>query len=81
MTLLRVWGPRATNVEVKLGERRFGMRRLTDGWWSADIAEAVPGHDYAFVLDDSPPLPDPRSPWQPHGVHGPSRVVDHDAFS
>ena len=27
-----------------------------------------------------PPLPDPRSAWQPHGVHGPSRVLDHTAY-
>ncbi len=26
------------------------------------------------------PLPDPRSRWQPQGVHGPSRMVDHKAF-
>ena len=32
-------------------------------------------------LDDNPPLPDPRSSWQPHGVHGPSRVIDHQAFA
>ncbi len=25
-------------------------------------------------------LPDPRSGWQPHGVHGPSRIVNHAAF-
>ena len=24
--------------------------------------------------------PIPRSPWQPFGVHGPSRTVDHDSF-
>jgi maltooligosyltrehalose trehalohydrolase len=37
--------------------------------------------DYAFVLDSNEPLPDPRSSWQPSGVHGPARVVDHTAFS
>ena len=31
--------------------------------------------------DDEPPLPDPRSPWQPAGVHGPSRLYDHAAFA
>jgi maltooligosyltrehalose trehalohydrolase len=41
----------------------------------------VPGGDYGFSLDGGPPLPDPRSPWQPHGVHGPSRAVDHGAFA
>ena len=25
-------------------------------------------------------MPDPRTQWQPHGVHGESRVVDHTAF-
>ena len=38
--------------------------------------------DYAFVLDgDEPALPDPRSAWQPHGVHGPSRTFDPAAFA
>jgi maltooligosyltrehalose trehalohydrolase len=37
--------------------------------------------DYAFVLDGAqPPLPDPRSAWQPHGVHGPSRTFDPSSF-
>jgi maltooligosyltrehalose trehalohydrolase len=38
--------------------------------------------DYAFVLDGAEPaLPDPRTPWQPHGVHGPSRTFDPSAFT
>ncbi|MGH3630435.1 MAG: malto-oligosyltrehalose trehalohydrolase, partial [Sciscionella sp.] len=38
-----------------------------------------PGSDYAFLLDDDPtPLPDPRSRWQPHGVHEASRLYDPD---
>jgi maltooligosyltrehalose trehalohydrolase len=51
-----------------------------EGWWWADVSDARPGTDYAFALDGGLPLPDPRSPWQPRGVHGPSRLVDHDAF-
>jgi maltooligosyltrehalose trehalohydrolase len=49
------------------------------GWWRGD-GPATPGVDYAFLLDDGDPLPDPRSPWQPHGVHGASRFYDHSAF-
>ena len=38
--------------------------------------------DYAFVLDGhEPALPDPRSAWQPHGVHGPSRTFDPARFA
>jgi maltooligosyltrehalose trehalohydrolase len=55
------------------------MQRTDDDWWHARI-ELPPGTDYAFSLDGGPPLPDPRSRWQPHGVHGPSRTVDHAAF-
>ncbi|HVF14565.1 MAG TPA: malto-oligosyltrehalose trehalohydrolase, partial [Acidimicrobiales bacterium] len=36
---------------------------------------------YGFSLDGGEPRPDPRSPWQPDGVHALSRPVDHAAFS
>ncbi len=44
------------------------------------LPAAGAGTDYAFVLDGGEPLPDPRSPWQPYGIHGPCRLVDHTAF-
>jgi maltooligosyltrehalose trehalohydrolase len=51
------------------------------GWWKAKVEDAGPGSDYGFLLDDDPAVyPDPRSLWQPHGVHGLSRVYDHAAF-
>ena len=51
------------------------------GWWHAEVESARHGSSYAFVLDDDPhPYPDPRSPWQPDGVHGFSRVLDHSLF-
>ena len=35
------------------------------------MPSAGPGTDYGYVLPDHDgPLPDPRSPWQPGGVHG-----------
>jgi maltooligosyltrehalose trehalohydrolase len=51
-----------------------------EGWWWAEVPAAGPGDDYTFSIDGSAPLPDPRSSWQPHGVYGPSRLVDHEAF-
>jgi maltooligosyltrehalose trehalohydrolase len=51
------------------------MRSSGDGWWEIG-AEARPGDDYGFRLDGADPLPDPRSPWQPAGVHGLSRLAD-----
>ncbi len=59
-------------------DRREPMRETDDGWWFASLPDAGPGTDYAFAIDGGEPRPDPRSAWQPDGVHGPSRVFDPD---
>src|SRR4051812_40878050 len=56
------------------------MSLESDGWWWADVASLQAGQDYRFSIDGGDPLPDPRSQWQPAGVHGPSRIVDHSTF-
>ena len=81
MTTFRVWAPRAQTVVLVIGEERIPMRAEAAGWWTVGVAPAAAGRDYAFRLDGGPPLPDPRSSWQPMGVHGPSRLVDHRAFA
>jgi maltooligosyltrehalose trehalohydrolase len=76
-----VWAPRAAGlVELDLAGRRVPMRRGTGGWYEAEV-DAPPGTDYGFRLDGGELLPDPRSPWQPLGVDGPSRTVDQGAFN
>jgi maltooligosyltrehalose trehalohydrolase len=75
-----VWAPRARNVEIDLGWRRVSMSRgQRRGWWSAEI-DGDGQMDYCYAVDGRR-VPDPRSPWQPAGVHGPSRTVDHSTFS
>ncbi|MTD59020.1 malto-oligosyltrehalose trehalohydrolase [Amycolatopsis pithecellobii] len=73
----RVWAPAHERVRVRVDGTDHEMTR--DGeWWHADAS----GTDYAFLLGDNEnPLPDPRSRWQPEGVHGPSRGYDHGAFA
>ena len=81
MTTLQVWAPAATAVAAVVDGARVPLGRSDRGWWRADVPAAGHGSDYAFLLDDDPtPLPDPRSRWQPHGVHGPSRVYDQSRF-
>jgi len=36
---------------------------------------------YTFYLDGEGPFPDPRSHYQPEGVHGFSQVVDHESYA
>jgi len=51
------------------------------GWWGIDVGDAAHGTDYGFLVDDDAKVyPDPRSAWQPHGVHGLSRIYDHNRF-
>jgi maltooligosyltrehalose trehalohydrolase len=59
------------------------MERPDDrGWWRLDVDDASHGADYGFLLDDDARIyPDPRSAWQPNGVHGVSRVLDHGSFA
>ena len=79
MTRISVWAPNAARVDLVSAAVSGRMAAGTGGWHAHD-APLAPGTDYAFSLDGSDPLPDPRSPWQPHGVHGDSRTVDHNAF-
>jgi maltooligosyltrehalose trehalohydrolase len=80
MKTLRVWAPKSSSVELSIAGKRLPMKREGSGYWSIETDLLSPKTDYAFVLKDGDPLPDPRSNSQPHGVHGPSRMVDHAAF-
>ena len=77
-----VWAPDHERVDLVLepSAERVAMLLDAGGWWQAEVADAGPGTRYRFSLDGGPPRPDPRSPWQPDGIDGPSAVVDHDAF-
>lgn len=77
---LRVWAPNASRVQVDLDGKQITLQAEADDWWQEAIT-MTHGQDYAFLLDGDGPFPDPRSPWQPGGVHGPSRWVDHSHFS
>jgi maltooligosyltrehalose trehalohydrolase len=79
MTSMRVWAPGAGKVELETGGQTLPMKGRANGWWTVE-ADVEHGADYAYRLDGEGPFPDPRSPWQPHGVHGPSRWVDHERF-
>ncbi|PID96944.1 MAG: malto-oligosyltrehalose trehalohydrolase [Actinomycetales bacterium] len=78
---ISVWAPTPDRVQLRVGTDQaqlLSMTRDAGGWWRTEIDPAVHQPlDYAFLLDDDPiALPDPRSAWQPYGVHGPSRWVD-----
>src|SRR5579875_375921 len=80
MHKFEVWAPQASDVALGIDNKREPMQLSDGGWWSVEAKHAGPGTDYAFYVDGEGPFPDPRSRWQPEGIHGPSRLVDHSAF-
>ena len=80
MNFFTVWAPAAQLVELEIAGGRISMVSAGNGCWSVEDVRAEPGMDYAFAIDGGEALPDPRSNWQPHGVYGPSRIIDHESF-
>jgi maltooligosyltrehalose trehalohydrolase len=78
-----VWAPNANKVAVKIGEKMYPMSGPGErGWWRVAVEQAGPGTDYGFAIDDDAKAwPDPRSQWQPRGVHGLSRIYDQTVFA
>ena len=74
MESVRIWAPNARSVEVVCGDLRTRAEREPGGWWRGPALAA--GDRYAISLDGGPPRPDPRSPWQPDGVHAASCWLD-----
>lgn len=81
MHRFRLWAPKAGKASVQIAGQKYPLQKTAGGWWQADVEAAKPGTDYAYFLNDEElALPDPRSLWQPNGIHGTSRVFDHKAF-
>jgi maltooligosyltrehalose trehalohydrolase len=77
----KVWAPNAESVAVQVAGSTYLLQRAERGYWTAQVEQATAGMDYGYILEgQQPAIPDPRSPWQPNGVNGLSRLVDHDAF-
>jgi maltooligosyltrehalose trehalohydrolase len=79
-TCFSVWAPRARTVTVRLGETLHALDAGPDGVHAGIVPRAPLGTDYAYRLDGGPDRPDPVSRYQPHGVHGASRIVAPNAF-
>ncbi len=82
MHVFKVWAPFAKSVAVEAGRDSISMAGPDgDGWWFAAVDSATSGTDYGFHIDGGETAyPDPRSQWQPNGVHALSRVYDQRVF-
>jgi maltooligosyltrehalose trehalohydrolase len=72
-----VWAPLAkSRVELVCADQRFSLAPVQDGYWQLECEPAAIAQGYRYSIDGGPAVPDPRSRWQPEGVHGPSFVVN-----
>ena len=76
-----MWAPsaaiaRASTLATRRDTRSSPRRRA-----STRPVPAAAGDEYRLVVDGAETLPDPCSRAQPHGVRGPSAIVDTGAFS
>jgi maltooligosyltrehalose trehalohydrolase len=78
----RVWAPRARTVHVVLEDtgRALQLEPEPGGYFSGVWDSGHVGALYRYRLDDHGPYPDPCSRFQPQGAHGPSMVIDPEAF-
>lgn len=79
----RVWAPKLPALTLVVdgsGLPGIPMRPDGDGEFAVVVPDLTPGVDYWFATSGRALRPDPVSRWQPHGVHGASRVVDPRSF-
>jgi maltooligosyltrehalose trehalohydrolase len=76
-----VWAPKAERVDVRIeGGPALSLDRDADGVYSGFAKDIDAGARYKFQIDGGDAFPDPRSRFQPEGVHGPSEVIDPSTF-
>jgi maltooligosyltrehalose trehalohydrolase len=75
----RVWAPHVQTLAVNVGGAVFPMTRDGEDF-EVLVPQALPGQTYSLLLDEAKERPDPVSRAQPEGVHGPSEIIDPDAF-
>src|SRR5438128_1732476 len=75
----RVWAPNAKQIAVRVGNRDRTMRPADWGYFELE-APARAGDRYFYIVDGQKPVPDPVSLFLPEGVHGPTEIVDAEAF-
>ncbi len=77
----RLWAPSANAVSVSLaGDLDLPLNKNENGWFELITSSAKAGDLYQYRINGDLKVPDPASRFQPQDVHGPSQIVDPNAF-
>jgi maltooligosyltrehalose trehalohydrolase len=76
-----VWSTRAKSMHVVIDDfGEFPLEPVGGAVFAGTVSGIGARARYRFRIDDGDAFPDPRSRFQPTGVHGPSEVVDPGTF-
>ncbi|SKA30514.1 maltooligosyltrehalose trehalohydrolase [Enhydrobacter aerosaccus] len=79
-TRFRLWAPRQQQIDVVIdGSAPQPMTAQAEGWFELETS-CAPGAGYLYRLGSGQDVPDPGSRGQATDVHGPSVVVDPNAY-
>jgi maltooligosyltrehalose trehalohydrolase len=81
-TRFRLWAPAQDRVALFAvdADRLLPMTPAGGGWFECLTDEVPVGGFYQFAFDDGSSVPDPAARAQRDDVHGPSRLVDANAY-
>lgn len=79
-----VWAPENEAMQLQLISPQtavYEMQKDEEGYFQISLDAIEPDTKYFYTPQKAAKsLPDPASQFQPEGVHGPSQVVDHQAY-
>ena len=77
-----VWAPFLNDLAIQFIEpdNIIHIGKKSHGIFSKRLEDIPPDTLYYYRLNNQYNRPDPASNYQPHGVHGPSQVIDHTSF-
>ena len=83
-TTFEVWAPEARTIDLIIENKSHpithALQFSEDGKWRCFLPDVTAGEFYRYRINGDRVLPDPASRFQPHGVHGPSQVINPHLF-
>ncbi len=76
-----VWSPFSKAIDLYLSDedKKIRMKRDSEDYWKVSVEDIQPGRNYYYLLNGNK-RGDPASNFQPEGINGPSRIIDHSSF-
>jgi malto-oligosyltrehalose trehalohydrolase len=79
----RLWAPgvEAVSLAIEATGKSQALTRSGEGWFELETAAVAVDQGYSFLLPGGVRVSDPAARGQMHDVHGPSRLVDPQAYA